>query len=51
MSAENWTRKSPELGEVGEWCGNIADILAGHEELRVLHYTTAENAISPIGAN
>lgn len=51
MSAENWTRKSPELGEVGEWCGNIAEILAGHEELRVLHYTTAENAISPIRAN
>ena len=51
MSAENWTRKTPNMSEVGEWCGGIADVLAGHEELRVMHYTTAENAMPPIKVN
>ena len=51
MNTENWTRKTPNMSEVGEWCGGIADILAGHEELRVMHYTTAENAMPPITAN
>ena len=51
MSAENWTRKTPNMSEVGEWCGGIADVLAGHEELRVMQYTTAENAMPPIKAN
>jgi thermolabile hemolysin len=51
MNTENWTRKTPNMSEVGEWCGGIADILAGHEELRVMHYTTAENAMPPTTAN
>ena len=39
------------MSEVGEWCGGIADILAGHEELRVMQYTTAEKAMPPITEN
>jgi thermolabile hemolysin len=47
MHAAGWTRPTPEISEVGEWCEGVADLAAGHQELRVFRYVRREDMLSP----
>lgn len=44
----SWAAGAPVLSDVGEWCAGVADVVAGHEELRVLRFTTLDGALAPI---
>ena len=44
----SWATSAPVLSDVGEWCAGVADVVAGHEELRVLRFTTLDGALAPI---
>ncbi len=48
MAAASWARPTPDIEEVGEWCGAVAQLVAGHQELRVLRYARREDALAPI---
>ena len=48
MNAAGWTRPTPEIKDVGDWCAGVADIVTGHQELRVLRYVRREDALSPV---
>jgi phospholipase/lecithinase/hemolysin len=44
----SWVASAPVLDDVGEWCAGVADVVAGHEELRVLRFTTVDGALAPL---
>lgn len=44
----SWAASAPVLDDVGEWCAGVADVVAGHEELRVLRFTTLDGALAPV---
>ena len=48
MSELDWVPGRRDIGEVGSWCGTVADLVAGHEELRALRYGVKEEALSPL---
>ena len=43
-----WTSDAPVLSDVGAWCAGVADVVAGHEELRILRFTTLDDALAPV---
>ena len=47
MHDAGWTRPTPEISEVGDWCEGVADLAAGHQELRVFRYVREEDMLSP----
>ena len=48
MAAASWARPTPDIKEVGDWCGAVAQLAAGHQELRVLRYIRREDALAPV---
>ena len=48
MAAASWARPTPDIKEVGDWCGAVAQLAAGHQELRVLRYARREDALAPV---
>jgi len=47
MHELGWTRPTPAIEEVGDWCSGIADVVSGHEELRVLRYVRKDEVMAP----
>ena len=47
MHELGWTRPTPAIEEVGDWCSGIADVVSGHEELRVLRYVRKDEVLAP----
>jgi phospholipase/lecithinase/hemolysin len=48
LSELQWASGAPVLTDVGDWCAGVADVVAGHEELRILRFTTLEGALAPV---
>ena len=46
LTSLGWASDTPEVSDVGRWCAGVSDVLVGHEDLRLLRYTTVEH--SPI---
>ena len=47
MHELGWTRPTPAIEEVGDWCSGISDVVSGHEELRVLRYVRKDEVLAP----
>ena len=48
LTSLRWASETLAISDVGRWCSGVADVVAGHEELRVLRFTTWENALAPL---
>lgn len=48
LTSLGWAGDAPALSDVGRWCARVSDVVVGHEDLRLLRYTTNEH--SPIAA-
>ena len=46
LTSLGWASDAPAVSDVGRWCAGVSDVVVGHEDLRLLRYTTNEH--SPI---
>ena len=48
LTSLGWLQETLAISDVGRWCSGVADVVAGHEELRMLRFTTPEKVLGPV---